>query len=732
MSGFGRSASALFVGVSTVALTTGLASSPALAQSTYLDPITVVASRTEEVVSQALAGVSVVRGEQLNQLMPTRTEDAFFGVPAVNFQERADDPGMAINIRGLQDFGRVAVVIDGARQNFQRTGHQADGLVYSEPELLAGIDVVRGPVANIYGSGAIGGVVSMRTLDTNDILRPGERFGGQLHGMLGSNEIQALGSAFFAARPVENFDFMVGTTARHRSDYKDGNGDLVPNSHFRVITEIGKINVRPADGHEVKFGFINYEADFDNGLPNATRTATVYKTDVNNQIATGRWRYQRPDDRLLDFDINTYWTTTKTTQVKTEGTNSAITGALGSKRSFQIETIGIDAHNTSRFDLGDFRFAWTNGTDAFRDEVEVVDPSGTARLFTPNGERTVSGAFSQLRVNYSTWFELLSALRYDSYRLEGANGSGGSSGDRISPKITVGITPIPWFTVYGTYAEGYRAPAITEVFVSGAHPQPAPFDLLSNPALRPEVGKNKEIGINIRQDNLFMANDALRIKANVFQNDVTDFIEFVPIVNPGIPGGVPAQGGQFCTNLGFGFIGICEQYQNIPSARIRGAEFEASYDTGDWFFAMAGSAQKGENLTKNQPLVKIYPPQLATTVGVRLWERKVTLAVRWLAVAAKDADDIPPPPPIRGFQGLALPTDSYNVVSLYADYRPSEDVIVGLSVENLFNQYYVKYLDLRTLSTAFGSNNLVPSPSPGITIKGSLKVRFGDTFFRNG
>ena len=289
MSGRSRSAGALLVGVSAVALLSGLAGSPALAQSTYLDPITVVASRTEEVVIQALAGVSAVRGEQLNQLMPTRLEDAFFGVPGVNFQQRADDPGMAVNIRGLQDFGRVAVVIDGARQNFQRTGHQADGLVYMEPELLAGVDVVRGPVANIYGSGAIGGVVSMRTLDTHDILRPGERFATQLHGMVGSNQVQGLGSAFVAARPVDNFDFLVGTTARQRGDYKDGNGNLVVNSHFRVITEIGKVNVRPADGHELKFGFINYQADYDNGLPNARtpRASTPPRSTIRSRPAAG-------------------------------------------------------------------------------------------------------------------------------------------------------------------------------------------------------------------------------------------------------------------------------------------------------------------------------------------------------------------------------------------------------------------------------------------------------------
>ena len=346
-----------------------------------------------------------------------------------------------------------------------------------------------------------------------------------------------------------------------------------------------------------------------------------------------------------------------------------------------------------------------------RDEVTVVDPSGTGDFFTPNGQRTVSGAFAQLRTNYTQWVELITAARYDNYRLEGANGIGGSSSDRVSPKVTLGVTPVQWFTVYGIYAEGYRAPAVTEVFVSGSHP--APFILMPNLGLTPEIGKNKEIGVNIKQDGLFVAGDALRIKANLFQNDVTDFIE-----QTSVPSGGMGQNGVICTGpFPFG----CVQYQNVPSARIRGAEFESMYDAGTWFLGVAASTQKGEDLTKNRPLVKIYPAQALTTVGARFWDRKVTVAVRWLAVAAKEASDIPP--------GVtALPTDAFNVVNLYLDYRPNEDTILALGIDNLFNEYYVKYLDLRTQ----GSNNLVPSPSPGITFKGSLKVRFGDTFFRNG
>src|SRR5262245_56702442 len=274
------------VAISGVAAATGLVSPAAAQQPRVLDPITIVVSKVEETVTQALAGVSAVRGDQINQLQPRRAEDLFFGVPGVNFQQRPDDPGIAVNIRGLQDFGRVAVVVDGARQNFQRTGHNADGLVYVDPALIAGIDVARGPVANIYGSGAIGGVVSFRTIDVDDILKPGEKFGGQFQGGIGSNQVSGLGSGFLAVRPTPYADAMVGSAEPSQSDYKDGNGNIVPNSHFTTTSEIGKFNLRPADGHEIKFSALHLDARYDSGIPNATHTASVFGTNVTNDIAT--------------------------------------------------------------------------------------------------------------------------------------------------------------------------------------------------------------------------------------------------------------------------------------------------------------------------------------------------------------------------------------------------------------------------------------------------------------
>src|SRR3954469_12642868 len=165
-----------------------------------LDEITVTASKTEQRAIDALAPASVITQDQIQLQQPSRLSQLFYNIPGVWMQDRGDDPSTAINIRGLQDFGRVAVVVDGARQNYQRSGHNANGSFFLDPELIGAIDITRGPTANIYGSGAIGGVASFRTKDINDVLRPGERWGVDMSGSYGSNNNRGMGSVFGGVR----------------------------------------------------------------------------------------------------------------------------------------------------------------------------------------------------------------------------------------------------------------------------------------------------------------------------------------------------------------------------------------------------------------------------------------------------------------------------------------------------------------------------------------------------
>jgi hemoglobin/transferrin/lactoferrin receptor protein len=155
------------------------------------------------------------------------------------------------------------------------------------------------------------------------------------------------------------------------------------------------------------------------------------------------------------------------------------------------------------------------------------------------------------------------------------------------------------------------------------------------------------------------------------------------------------------------------------------------------FAGVAASHVEGRDLTNNLPLATIPPDQVTTTLGARSLDRRLTVSVRWQAVAAKDPNDIPPGPeaPPGATQGppyAYFPTSAFNLVHLYLGYQINPDALASFSVENLFNQQYSRYLDVSP-NPAHGANSTpLPFFSPGITIKGALTVRFSDVMLRGG
>jgi hemoglobin/transferrin/lactoferrin receptor protein len=679
------------------------------------EPTTDVATKTQEPVINTLAAVSALRQDQITQAQPSRLSDIFNGMPGVWFSERGDDPAAAINIRGLQDFGRVAVLIDGARQDFQRSGHFANGQFYVDPELLGGVDVVRGPVANVYGSGAIGGVASFRTKDLSDIILPGEMAAVQSHGMFGTNGSQWLGSTFMGARGPAG-DVFAGGVYRNSQDYVEGNGEVVPNTGSQLESGLVKIATRPAEGQEIKLSAITYNTNYDFGQTSGSEG--VYATNVQNQTVTGQYTLKSPETPLVDFHTDSYWNQTFARQtVKTPfivgcgpGCNIDFTGPVGTTSSFMLNTGGFDAFNTSRFDAGPFRNTVTYGGDFVSDTVNVADGADPGAALTPGGSREAYGGFVEWRADYSTWFQMINAVRFDGYNL---NGDGSAqSGTHVSPKTTVGITPVPGLTPYVTYAEGYRPPSVTEAFVAGFHPGGF-FYLTPNPNLQPEVGHNTELGLNVKYDNVFTADDKIRAKVNVFNNDVTNYIDLQQVFTPASAGAPPSS----CLPTPFGYSD-CFQYINDGKARIQGAEIEFNYDAGLWFGGVSGQIIRGKNLDNGQPLATIPPDQVSFLLGARSHDRKWTVAMRWTAVAAKPLNQIPLEVGDSGPVPVFDPTPAYNLVNLYLGYQPIPNVLAAVSVENLLNVDYTKYM---CCSTAAG----YVVPSPGITFKGSLTIRYG-------
>ncbi len=670
-----------------------------------LDTLTVVATRSQaERAVDALAGVSVVTLREMNDYMPTTVQEVFFGMPGTTVLQNGNSTQASINIRGMQDFGRVAVTIDGARQNFTQLGHNdGAGSFFLEPSLLSNVEVIRGPVANIYGSGAIGGVVNFRTKDASDLLKPGQQWALEGNGEFGSNGPEGFGSIFGATRVGQNVDLFLGFTKRARSNYEDGNGNVVPNTNNETWTGIAKATFRPAEFHEIKLEGLNFDSHYttyNNALVNGAipATATQYNTDVTNRTATVSYNYSNPEDRLFDWRSSAYWNQVKQDQVKVAGTCNTTTGCLGDPRQFKIDTLGFDVSNSSRFDIGSTKNIITLGGDYFHDDVKNQDNFGWGAGYNPSGKRSVGGAFAQWKGNWTSWLETIAAVRWDSYDLKGEY-TDGTSGDHVSPKITVAVTPFEWITVYGTFSEGYRAPAVTEALVNGEHPRVSPFfsfGFLPNPNLKAEIGKNKEIGVNLKYDDLFLDGDKLRAKANFYRNDVDDFINttYTTSASP------------MCRATGWM---MCYQYQNVNSAKLEGFEFESMYDAGPWFVGFNATVSSGKNKEDNEPLTSVMPNTVATTIGTRLFDNKLTASLRWQWVAAKTASDLPST--LSASSLAALETESFNLVNAYINYQANEWVTASFALENLLNEQYTQYQQFL--------------PSAGITFKAGLRVTLG-------
>ncbi len=112
------------------------------------------------------SAVTVIDGAEMDRLQPSAHGGLMGDTPGVVIQGGrgvAQEP----NIRGFQD-EQVVVRVDGARQNFDL---QHRGRFFVDPIMLKQVEVLRGGASTMFGSGALGGVISLDTKDASDILQ---------------------------------------------------------------------------------------------------------------------------------------------------------------------------------------------------------------------------------------------------------------------------------------------------------------------------------------------------------------------------------------------------------------------------------------------------------------------------------------------------------------------------------------------------------------------------------
>lgn len=684
---------------------------------TLLDQITVVSRVGDSAIDQ-MASVSTVSGEALERRQATTSQDIFFGLPGVTAQGDSKRVATSINIRGLQDFGRVAVIVDGSRQDFHKSAHGTQNFFVLDPELIQQVEVVRGPVANTYGSGAIGGVVVFETKDAGDFLKPEETWALSSTLRYETNGEGRTTSATGAYRFNDAIDVIGNVVYRDYQDYEDGNGDTVGGTAFDALSGLLKTTIRPTDNSELKLGWIGADDSW-------TDSDGAFGSDMKQNTWTAQYALQDDERSWLDLHVNLSYNKANLDQTfLVDGfqfnpvTGQPIVVPAGSMTTYDLGTTSFDLWNTSRFDTGSLSHEVTYGGDWVQDDVENASGAGGAEVYTPNGKRLISGAYIQDKITWE-WLEILGALRYDYYKLDSDVDE--VTGDRLSPRITVGVTPFQdkglWggLQLYGTYAEGYRAPSITETLISGMHPQGVTFPFLPNPDLEPETGRTWEGGLNFKADDLWQPGDALRVKAAYFNNDIDNYIglnsSISPMTDPACP---------YFPSLppvwvpGGWYVPVCAQYQNYAKGKIDGFEFEGMYDA-QWMFAgLSVSITNGHTINSEgieESMVTVPPYQATGTIGFRMMENRLVVGGE-LQYNASDTYNVLDEDGV--FTSYSV--EDYTMVNLFASYQASENFRVDFRVDNLLNENYENSLNAASLTDFY---------EPGITAKFGATVRFG-------
>ena len=411
--------------------------------------------------------VSVITREQIDKRPPRHAADMLEETAGVYTAVNQRDPGLSVNIRGVQDYGRVNMNIDGMRQNFNVNGHQQrNGVMFIDPEFISGVEIEKGTSAGMGGAGVLGGIASFSTVEARDFLGPDKEYGGRLRAGHGIGELgngtYFNGSALFAFGN-EVGDVLLGVSERHFGDYRAGTNDkdnLGTEMRARRFTpvawndwinsEVGdmdsvtrsrlfKVGLNLPQDQRLQLSHTEYDTDSKNAwayiAPDLQSTYYVRSgaSDVIARNTALDYSYS-PDDELIDFKAKVYYVTTREDRWNAASSASQSSGNWYPDYTdkYRTDTWGLQMQNTSRFYLGDsHQVALTYGSELFHDgfkpsTTRTPAPNEQAYPYikgaTPDGERSMASLFGELVYEYDDWLVLDAGLRYDRYRLKGETG----------------------------------------------------------------------------------------------------------------------------------------------------------------------------------------------------------------------------------------------------------------------------------------------------------------------
>ncbi|TKR30814.1 TonB-dependent hemoglobin/transferrin/lactoferrin family receptor [Luteimonas gilva] len=708
-----------------------------------LDPVVVTATRTARPLSNVPNTVDVIGRERMDDTLVRDLRDLVRYEPGVSVTSGIGRFGLGdIRIRGLGG-NRVRIQTDGIAVSdaFAIGSFSNANRNFVDMDTLKRVEIVRGPTSSLYGSDALGGVVSFVTKDPSDYLDGGKDayFGFKLSA---EGDWSGLSAGATAAFGSDRWSGLVTVNHRQGQETKnmgergvDGAARTTPNPQERNGRSVlSKLVYALSPSQRFK---LTVEGDED-AAETDMRSSLGFQplTRATNSAVGGDDRQTRARVSLAHemddvgtgfadrFDWQVYRQDSETNQDTFEVRRTAAGVDERRDRSFDFDQrqYGVQANFFKSFDTGAVKHDLAYGLDVARTETKQKRDGLVTNLVTgrtsktmlpdvfpardfPNSRTTNAALYLQDEMSFAGGdFRLVPGVRVDRYELRpdvdnifAEDNPGVAVTDlsktNVSPKLGAVWHFAPQWSLFGGYSRGFRAPPYHDVNIGFTNLMFG-YTAIANPDLKPETSDGFEAGVRF-------VGDAAYASLSGYHNRYRDFIESFRFV------GVNAGGLQVF------------QSQNIADAKIYGAELKAGVDLGrlsarmgGWSLRGAAAWSRGRDETHDTPLQSVDP--LTASLGVA-YDRDswgAELAGRF-AQRKKDLDEL----------GLYA-TPGYGVLDLLAHWNFAPGAKLNVGVFNLADRKYWEGGDLPDGIALASLGALDRYTSPGRSLSVSVAVNW--------
>lgn len=708
--------------------------------------ITITGTRTLRRLLDSSSSITVIDSQQIERQLIQNIQDLVRYEPGVSVGRNANRFGnQDFNIRGI-DGNRILLQVDGVRIPDNFTGRGRD---YFNLETVKRVEIIKGPASALYGSDAIGGVVSFITKDPQDYL---DTFGNSFYSS-GQVSYNTADESFSVTGVIAGEDkegklqFSTVATYSGGSELKTSSGVQVNPQEINDYSLTSKLVYNFNENSQLKL-----TGEFLYGTADTTLLSEIGVTPFNvrppNVVFFDRQNVNATDTRsrnLLSLDYNytqeTGWLQSlnakfyyQNAEIKEEKISQGIQQTFGRGRpvfapvirdevnKFDQDIIGGELQLQSDFMTGNASHRLVYGLDisststsrprdntlTFRDgriskfvigeefPNKTFPDTDTLRLGLYLQDEIEIGQFSIIPGIRWDYFSLnanedddFRRINVDNFKVEDRNDSA------LSPKIGIVYKPTAELALYGQYARGFRSPPYDDSNI-GFTNFAFGYAVLPNANLEPETSNSFEIGIRGNYPSIDFSLAG-------FYNDYQNFIDTVTL-------------GTRATD-GFSLF----QSQNIDSAQIYGIEAKAEYffnatreDGVSLLASLAWAEGNNDSGNGSVPLNSVNPFELVFGVRYKAPEDKWGTDLVSTFVAGKsesriDGDDLFAP-------------SSYFLLDLLSYYNFSKNASLNVGLFNLFNAQYYVWSDVRGLTPT--DNNLKRFAPPGFNASVNFVLRF--------